>query len=437
MLEAVRVSRTVGAARRRLARPFGWGIADQALSSVTNFGLGITVARVSTPTEFGAFGLAFATYTVALGASRALTTEPLAIRHSGLERRAWREGTAEATGVALLVGAVAGGACAIAGLLVGQTLSGPLLAMGFCLPGLLLQDSWRGAFFAGRRGALSFDNDLVWTALLVAGLSLAIVAGYDSVGGLILVWGATGTAAGLFGIAQNQILPTPGAAFRWWREQRDLASRLLTMFAARNLSRQVTTYAVAVFGGLAAAGSLRGGILLLGPLNILYLGVNAVLVPQGVQLRKRSKEHLRSGMRMIAASLAGVSLAWALAIYLLPDSVGREILGASWVASHAIVVPLGVMTAAAGAQLGAVAGVLSLGEVRVAMVTQIVEGGLTLTGGLAGAILGGASGAAWGMAAAFTVEAVMWWGRFRLVLARTDEPAHVEDQLVAAAGVAR
>jgi hypothetical protein len=101
------------------------------------------------------------------------------------------------------------------------------------------------------------------------------------------------------------------------------------------------------------------------------------------------------------------------------------------------VVPLGVMTAAAGAQLGAVAGVLSLGEVRVAMVTQIIEGGLTLTGGLAGAILGGASGAAWGMAAAFTVEAVMWWGRFRLVLARTDEPAHVEDQLVAAAGVAR
>jgi O-antigen/teichoic acid export membrane protein len=433
MSETARLVRIAGFARRRLARSFGWGIADQALSSVTNFGLGIAVARVSTPAEFGAFGIAFATCTIATGASRALTTEPLAIRHSGLDRRVWREGTAEATGVALLVGVVAGSACVIAGTLVGENLRGPLIAMGICLPGLLLQDSWRGAFFAGRRGDLSFENDLVWAALLVAGLSLAIVGGHDSVGSLILVWGATGTAAGVFGIAQNQIVPTPGAALRWWREQRDLASRLLTMFAARNLARQVTTYGVAVFGGLAGAGALRGGLLLLGPLNVLYLGVNAVLVPQGVQLGKRSTQSLVAGMRLVATGLAVVSLAWGLALYALPDSIGREILGASWVTSHGVLVPLTVMTAAAAAQLGATAGVLSLGEVRVAMVTQMVEGGLTLTGGFVGAFLGGAPGAAWGLATAFVVEAIMWWVRFRAVLARTGEPLRPDDQLLAAA----
>ena len=54
---------------RQIARRAGWGVADQALSSLTNFAVGVFVARQLGPTEFGAFSLAFATYLLALNAS--------------------------------------------------------------------------------------------------------------------------------------------------------------------------------------------------------------------------------------------------------------------------------------------------------------------------------------------------------------------------------
>ena len=59
----------------RSVRSFGWGLADQMLSSVTNFLLGLLVARSVGPGEFGACGLAYATYTLALGAARALASD--------------------------------------------------------------------------------------------------------------------------------------------------------------------------------------------------------------------------------------------------------------------------------------------------------------------------------------------------------------------------
>ena len=51
---------------RNVVRQLGWGVADQAMSSLTNFGIGIYVARSLGIQEFGAFSLAFATYLIVL-----------------------------------------------------------------------------------------------------------------------------------------------------------------------------------------------------------------------------------------------------------------------------------------------------------------------------------------------------------------------------------
>ena len=42
------------------------------------------------------------------------------------------------------------------------------LALGVGLPGLMLQDSYRFAFFAAGKGGLAFVNDTVWGVLQVA-----------------------------------------------------------------------------------------------------------------------------------------------------------------------------------------------------------------------------------------------------------------------------
>ena len=47
-------------------RRFGWGMGDQALSSLTNFAVGIAVARSVSASAFGAFALAFSFYSIAL-----------------------------------------------------------------------------------------------------------------------------------------------------------------------------------------------------------------------------------------------------------------------------------------------------------------------------------------------------------------------------------
>ena len=50
-----------------LVRRTGWGVADQVLSSLTNFGLSVVVARAVGPAGFGSFTLVFTAFTTALG----------------------------------------------------------------------------------------------------------------------------------------------------------------------------------------------------------------------------------------------------------------------------------------------------------------------------------------------------------------------------------
>ena len=72
----------------RRARPVagraGWGLIDQVFSSLTNFALGIVVARTVPIAEFGAFSLAFAAYLLAVNMTRAFPMQPLAIRYSAI-----------------------------------------------------------------------------------------------------------------------------------------------------------------------------------------------------------------------------------------------------------------------------------------------------------------------------------------------------------------
>ena len=135
-------------------RRLGWGLADQALSSLTNFALAILVARTVSTSALGAFGLAFTTYTITLGATRALCSEPLTVRHSATGEREWREGASAATGVALVLGAIAGVLCVGASFLFDGTLRPSLIVLGISMPGLIVQDTWRSAFFCHLRGGV-------------------------------------------------------------------------------------------------------------------------------------------------------------------------------------------------------------------------------------------------------------------------------------------
>ncbi len=119
------------------------------------------VARVVTPRELGAFSIAFAVFTLSLGGARALSGEPLVVRYSSASTDRWRECVRLCAGTAMTAGIVLGVGCIVAAAVTGGSVRPVLFVVGVSLPFLLVQDSWRFAFFAAGRGGGAFLNDLV------------------------------------------------------------------------------------------------------------------------------------------------------------------------------------------------------------------------------------------------------------------------------------
>ena len=87
-----------------------WGLIDQAISSLTNFAVGIVVAHNFGLEEFGAFTLAWFTYGLILNISRGLATDPLVVRFSGVPVGAWHTAVSRTSATAIAVGVVMGAA---------------------------------------------------------------------------------------------------------------------------------------------------------------------------------------------------------------------------------------------------------------------------------------------------------------------------------------
>src|SRR6266700_7779201 len=92
----------------KATRRLGWGVADQAMSSISNFAVNFYIARTLGALDYGAFSLVYVTYGFALNASRGLATDPLLVRFSGTDVPTWRQAVSKCTGTAATTGLTAG-----------------------------------------------------------------------------------------------------------------------------------------------------------------------------------------------------------------------------------------------------------------------------------------------------------------------------------------
>lgn len=399
------------------ARRVAWGVADQALSSVTNFGLAVLAARTLGAPEFGAFSIAFTTYTFVLGISRAIASEPLVMRFSGEKEAGWRRGAGASAGAVVIVGVVGGASSAIVGLVVGGTLGEALIVTGLALPLLLVQDNWRFAFFAAGRGYLSFANDLSWALIeFPVLLILVLVVGSPAVGWLLFAWGGAAGVAAVLGAFQAGVTPRVEHALWWWRKQRDIVPRILGEFFAVTGGSQLALFGIAGLAGLSAVGAIRGAQVLMGPINVLVLGVSIVAIPESVASLKRSPSSLRRRSALFSCGLAMCSLVWGGFVMLLPTSIGVRILGDTWTTARSAVPGLIVWQTALAVSVGAVAGLRALAAVRRSFWVRIAVTPFVVGGGLAGAIVGGAPGASLGLGVANSLGAVAWWFQLQRAL---------------------
>jgi O-antigen/teichoic acid export membrane protein len=392
---------------RSMIRRTGWGLLDQVVSSGTNFAVGVIVARTLPIEDFGAFSIAFYVYTFALTVARAFPMEPLLIRYSASTTERWKRGAAAAIGSSADIGCIAALVLIAVGVVVGGPTGTAFIAIGATLPGLLVQDAWRLAFFAAGRGRDAFLNDVAWGIFLVPAFALAGLAG-ASLFAITLAWGLAASAAALFGVVQARLVPRPDHALWWWREHDDLGPRFLLEAGIRTGVAQVAMIAIGAIAGLAAIGSIRAAQLIMSPVQVLFLGASLAAVPEAVRALARSLGLLLRLAAGASLALAAASLVWSAAALLIPDDLGRLVLGNAWAAAHAFL-PAWIMT-----QVGAV---MTLGpgmtmrafanarlSLKVTMLTTIVGFVVPVSTAFAGGLA-----AAWGLAFASVVGAAIWW----------------------------
>jgi len=394
-----------------------WGVADQGMSTLTNFLLSIFVARTLGATQFGAFSLAYLTFGFALNASRGLSIEPLLIRFSGTDLPTWRRATAGSTGTALLVG-LAAGACALAAVpLVGGTTGLAFIALGLTLPGLLLQDSWRYSFFALGRGHHAFINDAVWAAVQIPLLVFLKMSGHANVFWFVLAWGVAGNVGAAIGLLQARVVPNLAGAREWLSRHRDLGPRYLAENTGGNAADTLRGYTVSWILGLAAVGYVQAAGVLMGPFKILFFGVGMITIPEAARLLHRSPRHLPHFCGAVSAGLTLLALAWGVVLLIaLPRGLGHLMLGSIWRPTYPLVLPATLAVMAMCATTGAGIGLHALAAARRSLRAVILTSVLIVTCALVGALTGGTLGTMRYTAAASWLGALVSWWQLRQAL---------------------
>lgn len=393
----------------------GWTVIDQALSSLSNLLLSILVARAVDTEAFGAFTVAFTVYSVAVLISRSLTSQPLMMRFAAVDAEEFRSAAAMSSGAASALGFALGTVVLILGLALGGSVGTALLAVALLLPGLLVQDVWRIAFFAQRRPEMAVVIDAAWMVLQVAGVAVFLAVDVESAVPYVIAWGLAGAAAAALGAYRGGAAPRIRSTWTWLKAHWDITRYVILGSLLLQGAYQGALMLVGVFGTLTDVGSLRGAQVILGPVSLLAAAAFSFAVPE---LARRS--HLRTRRRVVAAAglggvLATAGLVWGTIALLLPTEVGVALLGDSWPGVRAVLLATAVGQIGNLIAMGPNCVVYAMGRSDSVFRVHAAVSVLLLVGGTAGVWLGGAVGAAWGMAAAYWAVLPFWfWALIKL-----------------------
>ena len=402
---------------RQAFRRLSWGVADQGMSSISNFAVNIYIVHTLGAIQYGAFGLAYVTYGFALNVSRGLATDPLLVRFSHTHLPTWRRAAADCTGTALTIGLMTGACVLTAAAVLHGSARLAFLALGLTLPGLLLQDSWRFSFFALGRGGHAFLNDSIWTLVLIPALVLLRITGHANVFWFVFAWGASATVAAAVGPLQAHVIPRLPRLWEWIWQHRDLGPRYLAEGTAQNGSSLLRNYGIGFWLGLAALGCVQAASTLMGPFMVIFFGMSLVLVPEAARILRKSPRRLLMFCMSVSAGLALLASAWGIMLLVaLPKGLGQATLGSIWRPTYPLVVPTTLGTVGFCLSQGASVGLHALGVARRSMRAMLITSVLFLAFGMAGAFAFGALGAVAGSAISTWVSAMLFWLELRAAL---------------------
>jgi hypothetical protein len=312
-------------------RRLGFGIGDQAISSLTNVLLVVAVARQYSPQDFGAFSVGLAAIMFVVGVQRTSLGTLLAVR---TDQRNVGFGSPEVRVIfGLSFAMVVFGALitAAVGVLTGAFGQIPLVYMVLVTlaPAVALQDVLRFAAVSFRRAPQAFVSDAVWLGFLLLPFAVDVLS--DSVRltatTYLALWLA-GMFAGLVVLVLGlRARPTFRHAGRTVAAFRGDLARLLAEGVLTWAGALIVASATATFLSLRDTAGLRGANMLMGPLVVLLAAMTLTAVPE---LTSSSPGGRRKMVWWLLVGLTLPVLAWGATLTLIPHDWGRQILGESW-----------------------------------------------------------------------------------------------------------
>jgi len=376
----------------------GWLLTDQLVSSLTNFGMAIVVARSVGTSEFGAFSFGFGLYVFFVELNRAGVVEPLLLAYSASDHQVVRAAASRALVLGLVVSAAIGSLLVLVGWQSGGPLRGVLIGLAVSLPGLVAQDTSRLSLIAQKRGRDALLNDCAWAIMLFVGI--ATLPKEIGSAGYVLLWGASGSVAGVLGMVQLRAKPAMRRPLAWFHEQRRTALPIIGDFLAEGGAVQASLLLIASVSGLDALAAINGARLLLGPVGVAFMFAGNVVTTEGARLlRSARRSRFRQAIAVASVTLSALALTWTGLLAVVPRSLGKSLLGDSFAVASLVVVPVGVFFAARGALLALRIGLRLARASTVSFKLQLISAPLMVVGTFAGASIFGAQGAAWGMSA--------------------------------------
>ncbi len=392
-------------------------VLDQAASSATNILVVVLAARLSSASAFADFSMVYVAFSVLLGLNMAYVGQSLVLEKGDRLGAACRSAAGFTTAASAAVGVL----LAVVGLALPGASGRAFLALGLVLPLVLLQDGLRYCFSALRAPERALAADALRLVCVVAALALQPEGA--SAGRLVLVWGLSALPALAVGLwLLRPYVRGSRADLRPYLRRGHLGQRFVVEFAVGNGSSQLAVLGLGVFATPLAVGALRGATTLFGPLNVLFNSANAFGPPVLGRLGgKRATVRATAALGLV---LAAVGAGWATALYLLPDRLGRELLGDTWTAASALLPATGAQYAVMGLGTCALLTLRVLAP-KATLSLQVVFSLLSVGLLLGGYAVWGVAGAAWGLAAGSALKALAAWLRVARLApdaARADEP---------------
>jgi glycosyltransferase involved in cell wall biosynthesis/O-antigen/teichoic acid export membrane protein len=293
-----------GAKSKGMSVRAGVTTADQAVSSLSNFAVGVAIARIAGIAGLGAFTLMYAVWLIVASMHRALITDPMAIEgdlHKSDAKQHIRDGLSGEIALGLTTG-VAFAAVGLILILLGQETFGlPFLAVSPWLPFLLAQDYWRWVGFMAAQPGKSLRNDIVFDVAQGICFAAILITGQRSSALAITAWGIGAAAGALYGLHQFSVRPAFRGGLNRLKFRWGISKWLVGTNAAGWGVSQSYIVLAGVFLGPAALGGLKAAMSLVGgPALVLIQAGGSIGLPEASRALKSDGWH---GLRKVERTI--------------------------------------------------------------------------------------------------------------------------------------